>query len=169
MATLDPRLLELIEALRGTRLDWLAFELIDGIRQGWVSTEPPETLMKARVSARSREKPRARRETTLGAQPADPIEGSDQIKWAAEYVAQRLDDTLAMLHRSTENLEMIVNASDSSVDLNPENNQEVAIEFIEPEGGRRRVGRNEANAARAALPKLRAALEAWSSNVVDGK
>ncbi len=89
MAVLDPRLLPLLETLAGAGADWLAFEIVDGIRRGRELVEPEELLGAAREKVRSRQL-----SDRLSADVpvlAEPIFGDEQIVWAANYVAARLD------------------------------------------------------------------------------
>lgn len=48
MVTLDRRLIPFLEMLTEEGLDWLAFELIDGVRRGREPEEAPEALADAR-------------------------------------------------------------------------------------------------------------------------
>jgi hypothetical protein len=74
MAKIDPRLLPLIEALSASGADWLAFEILDGIRTGRRAEDSEEELRDARraVSAfRQKGEPLAERES--GHDFADPL------------------------------------------------------------------------------------------------
>ena len=53
MAILDPRLLPLLETLAASGADWLAFEIVDGVRRGREPEEPEEP--EARVVRRERQ------------------------------------------------------------------------------------------------------------------
>lgn len=81
MTVLDTRLLPLLETLVGAAADWLAFEIVDGVRRGREPLEPEELLRAAREKVRSR-----RLSDRLSAEIpvlSEPILGDDQIVWAA--------------------------------------------------------------------------------------
>ena len=108
MATIDPRLLPLIEVLSASGADWLAFEILDGIRVGRRAEDSEEELREARraVSAfRQKGEPITEREA--GHDSVDLIAGDDQIDFAANYVSDRLADSIQMLESSFANLEML--------------------------------------------------------------
>ena len=52
MAILDPRLLPFIEVLAELGMDWLAFELVDGVRRGKEPVEDEAALRRARDRTR---------------------------------------------------------------------------------------------------------------------
>ena len=52
MATIDPRLLPLIETLVAVDADWLALEILDGLRLGIVAEEIPEHLLATQLAVR---------------------------------------------------------------------------------------------------------------------
>ena len=108
MAVLNPRLLELIETLVAARLDWLAFELIEGIQAGHPPDEPEEALAAARTSIRSGKQPKAHGEPYAIAMEAKPIPPDEQIEWAAAYVEERLGEALEQLQASIDTLDFLV-------------------------------------------------------------
>jgi hypothetical protein len=67
MAILDRRLIPFIEMLADLGLDWLAFELIDGIRRGREPEESAKALMVARERVRAGEVKLVEREPALTA------------------------------------------------------------------------------------------------------
>jgi hypothetical protein len=102
MAIIEPRLLPLIETLAQAGADWLAFEVLDGIRTSGMPEEHLETLAMIHGAVRSAKLENFRGEkrgtTVPGSVPqAGTIVGNDQIRWAAEYVHKRLEDALLML------------------------------------------------------------------------
>src|SRR4051812_20982308 len=107
MATLDPRILDLIETLTIARLDWLAFEIVEGIQAGYVPTESSETLADTRRRVREDDQPKATGEPKPVTLESEPVEGDAQINWAAKYVGERLDATLVYLAESIENLDAL--------------------------------------------------------------
>jgi hypothetical protein len=92
LAILDPRLLELIETLVAARLDWLAFELIEGVQAGHPPEESEDALVVARESIRGNAQPKPRGEPQAVTVEARPIPPKEQIEWAAAYVEERLGE-----------------------------------------------------------------------------
>lgn len=162
MAILDPRLFDLFETLRSSQLDWLIFELMEGIQAGKHPSESPDALAQARRDVRSDRSP----EFDFGpTSEAVPISGDDQIEWAVDYVANRLDATLAELGRAAANLDIIVNGNASkAANTAKQGPQEVMIELADGDGSRK-LERNDIVAASTELPGLRKELEAWSAQV----
>ncbi len=159
MATLDPRLFDLFETLRASQLDWLIFELMEGIQAGKHPSESPDTLAQARRDVRS-DSPL---EFDFGpTSEAVPISGDDQIEWAVQYVADRLDATLAELRKATDNLHAIFNGNATST--TKQGPQEVIIQLADGDEGRT-LRRNDIIVASSELPGLRKELEAWSAQV----
>ena len=164
MAVLDPRMLDLIETLVAARMDWLAFELIEGIQEGRAPTETSDTLAMTRTKVRDDDQPKATGELKLVSQAVQAIEGNDQIEWAAIYIAGRIDATLAYLAQSIENIDAIAGG-------NVKNPAAISVDASEPlvvlsDGEtQREAGRAEVEGAIAALPQLRQSLEVWSAQM----
>lgn len=116
MAVLDSRVLELIETLVAARLDWLAFELVEGIRLGRSPEESEEALAAARQSIRSNAQPKARGEPQVLLAEPQPIPAGEQVKWAAAYVEERLEAALEQLQASIDTLDFIVETTTESED-----------------------------------------------------
>jgi membrane protein involved in colicin uptake len=108
MAVIDLRVLDLIGTLTAARLDWLAFELIEGIQAGRRVEASEEMLTSTRRAIADKNQPKARAEPHAVADKLEPIAGDDQIEWAASYVAERLDAALAQLDASVQALDMIL-------------------------------------------------------------
>lgn len=162
MALLHPRLFDLFETLRASQLDWLIFELMDGIQAGRRPRESPDNLARARRDVRS---DRSYEFSFPPVSDATPIPGDEQIEWAVQYVANRLDATLAELSRSADNLDAILNgdgAKSASIAKRPPG--EIIVELSDSDGGRK-LGRDNILAASSELPSLRKALEGWSAQV----
>lgn len=166
MAILDPRILELIETLVAARLDWLAFELTEGIRVGRSPEESEEALSVARRSIRSDRKPKARGEPQVMVAEPQPIPRDEQVEWAAAYVEERIEAVLDQLQASIHALDSIVESTteqQDSQDLPAENGkmkQGATLVLLHPEGDRR-SSRDDAAGARDSVPVLRAALAEW--------
>jgi hypothetical protein len=164
MAVLDPRILDLIETLTAARMDWLAFELIEAIQTGHMPIETPDTLAVTRRKVREDDQPKATGEPKLVSQESQPIEGDDQIDWAAKYVAERLSATLAYLTQSIENLDAIAGGDVKNPAAMSEDAGEPLVVLADGDV-QRKAGRAEVDAAIAALPQLRHSLKAWSAQV----
>ncbi|RWJ39745.1 MAG: hypothetical protein EOR36_25120 [Mesorhizobium sp.] len=169
MAILDPRVLELIETLVAARLDWLAFELIEGIRVGRLPDEPEQALAAARQSVRSNAQPKARGEPHILLEEPKPIPADEQVEWAAAYVEERLDAALEQLQASLETLDFIVDATierqdpqDVSAQASGKTDQDVTLVLLDLEGDRK-SNRDDVSGARDDFPTLRAALAEWTT------
>ncbi len=164
MAVLDPRLLPLLETLAASGADWLAFEIVDGVRRGREPEEPEELLQAARENVRSRQPERI--PSPELSKLAEPILGDDQIAWAADYVLARLDGALADLNAGYAMIESI--ADDSSGRSEKAGPSPVEADCIKPVTvvvlGEEDlpIDRRSIAAARNGIPGLRAALAAWS-------
>lgn len=168
MAILDPRVLELIETLVAARLDWLAFELIEGIRLGRLPDEPEEVLAAARQSVRSNAQPKARGEAHVLLEEPKPIPADEQVEWAAAYVEERLDAALEQLQASLESLDFIVEATIERQDPQDVPTQasgktdHVTLVLLDLEGDQK-SSRNDVAGARDDFSTLHAALAEWTT------
>lgn len=169
MAILDPRVLELIQTLVASRLDWLAFELIEGIRLGRPPDEPEETLAAARQSVRSNAQPKARGEPHVMPEEPKPIPADEQAVWAASYVEERLDATFKQLEASLEALDFIVETTIERQDpqdvptlASDKTEQRVTLVLLVLEG-ERKSSRDDVAGARDDFSTLHAALAEWST------
>lgn len=168
MAILDPRLLELIETLLAARLDWLAFELIEGVQAGHPPEESEEALAAARESIRGNAQPKARGEPQAVAEEVKPIPPDEQIEWAAAFIEERLGEALAQFQVSIDALDSIVEATTERPDkagavAQPTSAPEPrAVAVLLDIEGDRKSNRNDVASARASLPALRTALTEWT-------
>lgn len=169
MAILDPRVLELIETLVAARLDWLAFELVEGIRLGRLPDEPEEVLAAARLSVRSDAQPKARGAPHSLFEEPKPILADDQVEWAAAYVEKRLDAALQQLQASLETLDFIVEATverqdpqDVPTQASGKTVQDVTLVLLDLEGDRK-SSRDDVAGARDDFFTLHAALAEWTT------
>lgn len=159
MAILDSRLLPFIEMLAELGMDWLAFELVDGIRRGKEPIEDDAALRRARDRAQraSDAEEVAERFGSPGA-AAIPILGDDQLEWAARYVEERLRAAFDQIADSLDALDEIV--------AGPEAQQsDAALAMtrlvLRGEDSVDTVGRAEVDGAKDQLEALRGALDAW--------
>jgi len=163
VAVLDPRLLPLLETLAASGADWLAFEIVDGVRRGREPEEPEELLQAARQNVRSQQPERIPSPEIL--ELAAPILSDDQILWAADYVLARLDGALADLDAGYAMIETIANDSAgrskkaglSSAET--DSTMPVTVIVLGEEDSP--IEHRSIAAARNSLPALRDALVAW--------
>ena len=169
MAILDSRVLELIETLVAARLDWLAFELIEGIRLGRSPEEPEEALAAARQSIRSNAQPKARGEPQVLLAEPQPIPAGEQVEWAAAYVEERLEAALEQLQASLDALDFIVETTtepndpqDLAAEASAKTERGTTLVLLDIEGDRK-SSREDIADARDDIPALRAALAGWAT------
>jgi len=170
MATIDPRLLPLIEALAAVDADWLAFEILEGLRQGRVAEETRDDLERTRRAVRS-----ARRQPTPESQQmerprmpiplAEPILGDQQIDWAADYVGGRISEVVFMLETALDQLDGIIShESTREGSLSSEDREQGITLVLQADDAETSVSSDEVVHARAALTKLKDALFAWAAS-----
>lgn len=169
MAILNPRLLELVETLVVARLDWLAFELIEGVQVGRPSEESEEALAAARESIRSNTRPKERGEPRAIAGEAKPIPPDEQSEWAAAYVEKRLGEALNQLQASIDTLDLVVDKTTEPLDragtmAEPTDaSKPSAVAVLLDLEGEQTSGREDVAGGRESLPALQAALAEWTA------
>lgn len=159
MAVLDPRLIPFIETLTDVGVDWLAFEIVDGIRRGREPEESAETLIGAREQARGSGKITVEHEVTKEDE-TQPLLGDDQLKWAAHYVNERLEETLSEMSASLDNIDAIIGEipADEAAPIGHQSESTIVLRAEEED---RKVGRAQVDAARGQVDALREALASW--------
>ena len=157
MAILNQHLVALIELLTELGIDWLAFELIEGIRRGEEPLEDERTLALARYRAGDQHREETVEHPWANYEPR-PIPDVSQSEWAARYVVERLGATLAQMTYSLDLLDEIVD--DRDVDESP-GSRPSAVLILLVGGEEVAVDRAGIAAAHARLPELREALDAW--------
>jgi len=159
MATIDPRLIELVDTLVAAGADWLAFEIVDGVRSGKPRDESDNDDREMHRSLRSWKDDKSpatrKREAVM-----KPIEGDDQIEFAASYVADRITDAIEMTRTSLENLNRISAKNARDIDLGPQTAITLGLENSEF-----RFTPDWAEPLRHLLPELRTSLSEWSVRV----
>jgi hypothetical protein len=116
MAKPDSRLVELTSALTGAGLDWLALEVLQGVQEGLLTEEGVDEVHRAQTSVRYGEPPRPAEDLRAFVPVAvNHLDGGEQLRWAKEYVVNRLTDAAEMLDASLLQLNGIA-ASDESLD-----------------------------------------------------
>ena len=170
MATIDPRLLPLIETLIAVDADWLALEILDGLRLGIVAEEMPEHLLSTQRAVREA-KSQVRHSEGRAVPPpvGKPIVGDEQIDWAANYLADRVSDALLMLRASFDQMNQIVR-SNWEVHARPSDRtfQKGFDLALQTEGEGPILRAPGVGDAISAIPRLREALLNWAKVTKDG-
>ena len=173
MAILDPRLLPFIEMLADLGMDWLVFELVDGIRRGDEPEEDEEALALARQPTKRRPADDLERHARIWRTNTDEsgdsvptsILGDRQLQWAADYVSERLHATLAEMSQSLRALDEIF--KDPEVEQPEASAGETLLVLID-DGEEREVDRAKIEDAQERLLELRKALDAWRRSASPG-
>ena len=165
MAILDPRLLPFIETLADLGMDWLVFELVDGIRRG---DEPAEDEHALKLARREKTEQLPANDLERHAS-ADSVPtyflGDRQLQWAAEYVVERLSDTLDEMSQSIDALDEFF---DDLEVKQPEASAAEPLLVLIDEGEESVVGRAQIEAAQAHLRELSEALDVWLRSASPG-
>lgn len=160
MAPPDPRLLQLTTVLTEAGLDWLALELLQGVRDGLLPEESVDDLERGQSAARSG-KVLEHAEDLRAPAVADPqdFHGEAQLDWARDYVLARLSDASEMVATSLEQLNAIALPERSfTAGVNPRTG--LAVELQIGEGGEV-VNIIDMDRVHADLAILRDALNVW--------
>lgn len=163
MAILDPRLIPLIELLAELDLDWLAFELIEGVRRGREPSETKSALAIARRLSRISDPRKFKPNPTDRIEEEQPLGvaqlvGDAQLVWAVSYVTERFEAALAEMSESLDALDEIV-LSDR-IGLVDATESSAVLVLLDGEE-ERKVDRTRVKEAQAQLPNLQQSLENW--------
>ena len=161
MATLNPRLLPLIETLIGVGADWLAIEVIETLNRGRWPEESEEVLAATRAQVRAGVTQKREVELAHWAIEPLPIPADEQIHWAAVFVAERLDAALGNLADGLANLDTIIGAPLEKQGAVKQDSRPVTVRLGTGDA-RAEVTSSDINQARAGMQTLRTALERWS-------
>ena len=173
MATIDRRLLPLIEALAAVDADWLAFEILEGVQRGRVAEETHDDLrltqQKVREASRKKSTERQRPHRASPA-TAQPITGDDQIDWVVSYVNERIQEVVSMGDAALEELNAILFTSvPPQVRLTlPPPTDGVTLVLQTDDEQQRIVRRDDVARASAGLPRLRSELLTWAESLRTG-
>ena len=162
MAILDSRLTPFIQMLADEGLDWLAFELIDGISRGREPVESSKALIAARGRARGVETENISPDPE-GAPETEAILGDEQLEWAAHYVEERLKESLAEMQVALGNLDDIASAAGSREQdtASPDVHSIIVLQGSDDVDDVHKVSLPDVESAQANLPKLKQVLETW--------
>ena len=159
MAILDRRLIPFIEMLTELGMDWLAFELIEGIRLGDEPVEKEDALALARLQVRRGSTEKFVRDASDSVVVVgEPILGDNQLEWAARIVNERFEATLAEMLASLGALDEIVDSDRGR--FAKTSGPSAVIVFLDAEQDRK-VSRIRVEEAQAQLGELRQCLETW--------
>jgi len=164
MATIDPRLIELVDTLVAAGADWLAFEILDGIRFGKPGEEFDNRDREMHRSLRSwKDKKSSEPEPRKREAVEKPIEGDDQIEFAASYVVDRITEAIEMTNMSLDNLNRIsAKSSENLSEVEPGSQAAITLGM---EDSTFRFTPDQAEQLRRLLPELRSSLSEWSIRV----
>jgi hypothetical protein len=174
MATIDRRLLPLIEALAAVDADWLAFEILEGVQRGRVAEETSDNLLLTQQRVRNAR----RKRNSEGQHPhrespdiAQPITGDEQIDWAVSYVNERIQEVISMGEAALEALNSILLTSippDVPLTL-PGATGDITL-VLQDDEEQQRILRSEGFArARAGFSKLESELLTWAKSARSGR
>jgi hypothetical protein len=164
MALLDPRILPLLEVLATSGVDWLVFELMEGIGSRVTAEESERALAQAREDVSNAHDARPIKADTFGgdAFAPTPIKGDEQILWAAEYVFKRIEDILSMLSVGLGHLNSIVEARADFQELGSRVHRGPELTLVlQGEESDEKVRQGDVQEATKALLTLKHDLEIW--------
>lgn len=173
LATYNRRLLELVETLITARLEWLALELLEGVRTGHRLEEPEEVLASTRKSIRQRASPKKRDEWQPAETHVKPIPPEEQLEWAATYVEVRIDESLRQLQTSIAALDLVVQETTELSDMTIERGQQAVapeprvLVVLKTAEGESNIGDGDVVGALDTLAALRTALSKWAGRSPD--
>lgn len=164
MATIDPRLIELVETQVATGADWLAFEIFDGIRSGRPEKHSDNRGGEKHRGFRSWKKDKSSvPEPRIGEAVMKPIEGDDQIEFAATYVINRITEAIEMTRMSLDNLNQIsAKSSEKRSEGELGSQTSITLGFEDNES---HLTQDQAAQLLHLLPELRTSLSEWSVRV----
>lgn len=162
MARLDRRLFPFLEMLTELGLDWLAFEVVDGIRRGVEPQEPEDVLAEARARARAGEAVHveARKSPDIRAE-AKPLLEDEQLDWVADHVERRLDETFIEAISALKNLDALIDAPSTSDSRVPDSPRNVTKLVLLGDDEASTLDLRQAEEAQHQLEKLKSALAGW--------
>lgn len=161
MATINPRLLPLIETLIGVGADWLAIELIETLNQGHWPEESEEALALTRAQVREGGAQKRAGEPVHKVLAHFEIPPKEQVAWAAAFVAERLDGALADLAGSLVNLDVIIADESADAALAQRDRRPTSIR-LGGEVGSASVAAGDVENAQSGMQALRGALARWA-------
>ena len=168
MPKIDLRLLPLIETLVGSGADWLAFEILDGVRSGRPAEHSEEEVREAYEAVRSfRRNETPPPELKIRETAEEPLAGDEQIDFAARYVIDRISEAIAMENASLQQLNRIaiasqLNANSEAEEASPERSTSINTRL---EGTDIFWNQYQAEEAISRLPELKKVLLEWGQSI----
>ena len=165
MAIIDPRILSLVETLADRGMDWLVFELMEGIQDGRSPQESEEALAAARDRA-TENSGQYREALHRDVAPSEtaPIVGDDQLRWAVGYIKERLRDTIDALDASFDCLETLGLVNERVT--GGAQGGAIRVTFVEDESPIN-LTRGGLSIAREGLGALQHALDVWLADTLN--
>lgn len=162
MATINPRLLPLIETLIAAGADWLAVELIETLNNGRWPEESEDVLALTRAQVRAGNEQKRMSEPREKAVVRSQIAPEEQVGWAANFVVERLDSSISELENSIANLDVIIGEVSEDLALSKLDRLPTSLSLGE-EVGSDRVDAADLKKARSGIEALRKALTRWAN------
>lgn len=162
MATINPRLLPLIETLIAVGADWLAVELIETLNHGRWPEESEDVLALTRAQVRAGNEEKRLREPRDKAAARSQIAPEEQVGWAANFVLERLDSAISELESSIANLDVIIGEASEDLALSKPDRLPITLS-LGGEDGSDRVDAADIKKARLGIEALRKALTRWAN------
>ena len=166
MATINPRLLPLIETLIAAGADWLAVELIETLSNGRWPEESEDVLALTRAQVRAGNEQKRMSEPREKAVARSQIAPEEQVGWAANFVVERLDSSISELENSIANLEVIIGEVSEDLALSKLDRLPTSLSLV-GEVGSDRVDAADLKKARLGIEALRKALTRWANESGD--
>jgi hypothetical protein len=166
MATIDPRLLPLIETLIGAGADWLAIELIETLSFGRWPEESEDILAATRAQVREGAVQKRMEEPVRKEVFGREIPREEQVRWAAAFVDDRIGSALEHLSGSLGNLDAIIGETPNDTAVAKQERRPISLRLSGSDdiAG---VAALDIEKARTGMEALRAALTRWA-NEADG-
>jgi hypothetical protein len=158
MAKIDSSILPIIKILLDNSMDWLAVEVIETIHQGYFPAVTEDSLDKVRMIAMKQE--RSQQQEIVERGIPQPTEDDNQLRWAVEYILDRLTFAIESLKLSIDNLEEIGCPRDGE-DIRYDSNQRPMTLVLLENEKKYVVSARELEEASRGLQILRDALNSW--------
>ena len=163
MATINPRLLPLIETLIVAGADWLAIELVETLSQGRWPEESEDTLAATRAQVRLGRVQKRAGEPVHKEITGRDIPPEEQVRWAAAFVGDRIDAALGDLAVSLSNLDAIIGEAPNDTAVAKRERRPTSIRLGGADSSAA-VAPADVESARSGMQALRAALTRWAND-----
>ena len=160
MLSIDRNFLSLINVLSEQNFEWIASELLEGIQRGW---EPMDERfeMDFRLQEARKDEPQRFFREMGDYSPGEPLQGIHQLQWGADYIYERIRETLYQILASLEALDKIVV---SGGELHADAHETSAVlSFVDAEEGQQ-ISQTQVTSALNHLLSLNNSLRSWMIN-----